>query len=173
MGDDLILVDEEDCEVGCCEKVACHLGRGKLHRAFSIWILNSCGEVLIARRAGCKMLWGGFWSNSCCSHPRVGESLEGACVRRTVEELGISCALDFVYKFMYSARFGDVGSEREVCSVFVGVCDDLPMLDVDEVSEFRFVSLESLVEEVRVFQGRFTPWFLVELVELLKRRALG
>lgn len=169
MNDELILVDEEDFEVGSCEKFACHLGEGKLHRAFSVWIANCRGEVLITRRANCKMLWGGFWSNACCSHPRVGETLENAAARRMVEELGIACGLRFVYKFMYSAAFEDVGSEREVCSVFVGVCNDLPGCDIDEISEYRFIGIEDLAREVADFPKRFTPWFLREFEELRRR----
>lgn len=167
--DDLILVDEEDCEVGFMEKVACHVGWGKLHRAFSVFIFNSKDELLIQKRAEGKMLWGGFWSNSCCSHPRKGEAIEDAASRRIVEELGIACGLRYVYKFRYAAGFEDVGSEKEVCSVFVGWCDDEPVLDLDEVSEFRWISSEDLFREVLEDCDRFTPWFLQEIEELKKK----
>lgn len=172
MRDDLILVDEEDCEVGFCDKVACHVGKGKLHRAFSIFIFNSRNELLIQKRAEGKMLWGGFWSNSCCSHPRRGESLENAAARRIVEELGIACGLRRVYKFLYSAEFGNEGSEREVCSVFVGRCDDEPVLNFDEVEEFRWVDVEELLREVLVSPELYTPWFKMELAELRRRKEL-
>jgi isopentenyldiphosphate isomerase len=85
----LILVDETDRAIGEAEKKACHLGSGKLHRAFSIFIFNSRNELLIQKRSNKKMLWPDFWSNSCCSHPRKGESLDEALQRRLMQELKI------------------------------------------------------------------------------------
>ncbi len=170
--DDLILVDGGDCEVGFCEKVACHVGQGKLHRAFSIHIFNSRGELLIHRRAEEKLLWGGFWSNSCCSHPRRGEDLEDAAARRIVEELGIACSLRRIYKFRYAEEFEDVGWEREVCSVFVGRCDDEPVADPDEISEVRWIGVLELLEDVEVYPEKYTPWFKMELMELRRRNLL-
>lgn len=168
MRDDLILVDEDDCEVGFEEKIACHLGAGFLHRAFSVFIFNSKGELLIQKRADGKMLWPGFWSNSCCSHPRRGEEIEDAASRRIVEELGIACGLRYVYKFRYAAAFDDVGSEREVCSVFVGRCDDEVVVDDCEVSDFRWISAEELFRDVVVNGEKYTPWFRMELGEMRK-----
>ncbi len=166
--EELILVDESDYEVGWCEKVECHLGWGKLHRAFSVFIFNSKGELLIQRRAEGKMLWPGFWSNSCCSHPRRGEDIENAAARRIVEELGVACSLRYVYKFKYAASFEDMGSEREVCSVFVGRCDDEVAVDVDEISEFCWIKIDDLLKDVSLNSGKYTPWFLKELEELKK-----
>ncbi len=170
--EELILVDEDDFEIGFGEKVACHVGLGKLHRAFSVFIFNSKGELLIQRRAHEKMLWGGFWSNSCCSHPRRGEEIEDAAARRIVEELGIACSLRYVYKFRYNAGFENIGSEREVCSVFVGLCDNEPIVDMDEISDFRWVRISELFYDVSENAGKYTPWFLEELEELKKRGCL-
>jgi isopentenyl-diphosphate delta-isomerase len=143
-----------------------------LHRAFSVFIFNCRGDLLIQQRSREKMLWGGFWSNACCSHPRVGESLENGAARRIVEELGVACGLRFIYRFTYHAAYEDVGSEREVCSVFIGVCDDLPVPSANEISEFRFVGVDDLVREVKEFREGFTPWFLLELDELRVRDIL-
>jgi len=167
--EELILVDEDDCEVGFREKVACHIGDGILHRAFSVFIFNSKGELLIQRRALDKMLWGGFWSNSCCSHPRRGEEIEDAAARRIVEELGIACGLRYIYKFRYAAVFGNEGSEREVCSVFVGRCDDEVVVDTEEVLGFRWIGVNELFCDVSSGSEKYTPWFLKEIKELRKR----
>ena len=167
--EELILVNEDDSEVGFCDKVACHVGSGKLHRAFSVFIFNSKGELLIQRRAEGKMLWPGFWSNSCCSHPRRGEDIEDAAARRTVEELGIACSLRYICKFRYAANFEDVGSECEVCSVFVGRCDDEIVVDSDEISDFCWIGKADLLDDVFSNSEKYTPWFLKELEELKKR----
>jgi len=170
--DDLILVDENDCEVGFREKFSCHVGFGVLHRAFSIFIFNGRGELLIQQRARGKMLWPGFWSNSCCSHPRRGEEIENAVARRLVEECGIACGLRYVYKFKYSAQFNKAGSENEVCSVFVGRCDDEVVVDPDEVESFRWVKIEDLLRDILENPEKYTPWFKMEIEELKKRNLL-
>lgn len=185
--DDLILVDDNDIEIGFKEKIACHVGAGVLHRAFSVFIFNSKGELLIQKRADGKMLWHGFWSNSCCSHPRRGEDIEDAASRRIVEELGIACSLEYVYKFKYVANFsskvsngndsadpdnsGDsysIGSEREVCSVFIGRCDDKVVVDSDEISDFCWISIENLLQDISLNSEKYTPWFRMEIEELKK-----
>ena len=97
----LILVDREDNELGFSSKAACHSGTGLLHRAFSVFIFNSSGQVLLQQRSEQKDLWNLYWSNSCCSHPRKGEQIENAAHRRMVEELSIDCELHYLYKFFY------------------------------------------------------------------------
>src|SRR5580658_9036976 len=116
----LILVDAADREVGYMGKGACHDGAGVLHRAFSLLIFNGEGELLLQQRAGSKRLWPHYWSNSVCSHPRRSESLHTAIHRRLQEELGISCPLQFLFKFQYQAQFDHAGGERELCSVYIG-----------------------------------------------------
>jgi len=116
----LILVNSDDEIIGYTSKDKAHNGVGLLHRAFSLFIFNSRGELLLQQRAQNKRLWGGYWSNSVCSHPRQGEDLETATQRRLQEELGLSCPLQFLYKFEYQATFSDQGAENELCSVFIG-----------------------------------------------------
>ena len=115
--EELILVDENDNEIGFLSKSSCHDGDGVLHRAFSIFIFNSSGELLVHRRSGEKRLWPDYWSNSCCSHPRRGESMNDAVNRRLFEELGMRSELHFLYKFGYYAPYDGIGSEREMNDV--------------------------------------------------------
>src|SRR5690606_14929915 len=102
----LVLVDADDREIGFLDKASAHDGEGVLHRAFSLFIFNPQGELLLQQRAADKRLWPGFWANSCCSHPRRGESMQDAIRRRLDEELGLDCALHFLFKFQYQARYG-------------------------------------------------------------------
>src|ERR1700728_5468992 len=110
--DALILVDEADRRLGHLSKTLCHEGRGILHRAFSLLIFNGSGELLIQQRSASKRLWPLYWSNSCCSHPRVAESMEAAIHRRLYEELGLRCPLQFLFKFHYEAQFDENGAEK-------------------------------------------------------------
>ena len=110
--EELILVDELDREIGQSAKSDCHSGNGTLHRAFSIFLFNERDELLLQRRSAEKPLWPDYWSNTCCSHPRVGETMEQALSRRLIEELGIECPLHFLYKFKYHAQYGAVGAEQ-------------------------------------------------------------
>lgn len=160
--EELILVDERDRETGFGSKADCHDGEGLLHRAFSVFLFNDRGEVLLQQRAAGKRLWPLFWSNSCCSHPRRGERIEDAAVRRLSQELGVRAELDFLYKFQYHARFGDAGSERELCSVFVGRSDDAVVANGTEVNACRWLSPDALDEALERRPQEFTPWFKLE-----------
>lgn len=160
--EELILVDENDNEIGTISKADAHDAHGTLHRAFSLFIFNSKGELLLQQRSPEKRLWGGYWSNSCCSHPRVGETLEEATHRRLADELGISADLEHVYHFTYQADFGDLGAEHELCHVYVGCSDDEVQANQSEVSEWRWISSASLDAEMAEHPARFTPWFKLE-----------
>lgn len=159
----LILVDEADREVGYLSKDRCHEGRGVLHRAFSLLIFNDQGELLLQRRSAAKRLWPHYWSNSCCSHPRRAETMEAAIHRRLHEELGLACALHFLFKFQYQAQFDNVGAEHELCSVFIGRSTGRVRIDHNEISDWRWVSPERLAAEMGgAGAERFTPWFAME-----------
>jgi isopentenyl-diphosphate Delta-isomerase len=161
--DTLILVDEADQGVGHLSKAECHEGRGILHRAFSLLIFNGSGELLLQQRASSKRLWPLYWSNSCCSHPRGGESLEVATQRRMQEELGIRCPLQFLFKFQYQAQFDATGAENELCSVFIGRSTEPVRINSDEIMAHRWVSPEALQAEMAGSgAARFTPWFKLE-----------
>jgi isopentenyl-diphosphate Delta-isomerase len=159
----LILVDEADREVGHLSKAECHYGRGVLHRAFSLLIFNGSGELLLQQRAASKRLWPLYWSNSVCSHPRRAESMETAIHRRLHEELGLRCALQFLFKFQYQAQFDAAGAEQELCSVFIGRCSDPVRSNPDEISAWRWVNPEALQAELSGSGAdKFTPWFKLE-----------
>ena len=161
--DSLILVDEADCEVGHASRSRCHEGTGLLHRAFSLFIFNGRGELLVQQRSAAKRLWPLYWSNSCCSHPRRAETMEAAIHRRLYEELGIKCLLHFLFKFQYQAQFDGAGAEHELCSVFIGRCGAPVSANREEIAAWRWVSPEALDEQMRgVGSERFTPWFTLE-----------
>lgn len=160
--DVLILVDEQDNEIGSGKKVDCHLGTGKLHRAFSVFLFNPEGKVLIQQRNRDKMLWGGYWANSCCSHPRLGEQTKDAAHRRIHEELGVECELTYLYKFVYHAQFGTVGSEYENCWVFAGHFNGNVHADPDEISDWRFVTPDELTAEINANGNIYSPWLKLE-----------
>ena len=158
----LVLVDADDRAIGEAGRDECHAGDGKLHRAFSLHVVTAGGGILLQRRAAPKPLWPGFWSNSCCSHPRVGEDIESAVRRRALEELGLHVEPDFLYKFQYQAKFENIGSENELCSVFIARCDDMPQPDPDEVSEWRYLDAAALDAEMAADPAAFTPWFKMQ-----------
>jgi isopentenyl-diphosphate Delta-isomerase len=159
----LILVDEADREVGHMSKAQCHQGGGVLHRAFSLLIFNDAGELLLQQRVASKQLWPRFWSNSCCSHPRRAETMEAAVHRRLYEELGLRCALHFLFKFKYQAQFDTAGAEHELCSVFVGRCTERLRIDPNEILAWRWINPRALQAEMTGSgAGSFTPWFILE-----------
>jgi len=158
----LILVDEHDRELGHLSKGACHNGDGVLHRAFSLFVFNRAGGLLLQRRSADKRLWPLYWSNTCCSHPRRGEAMETAIHRRLLQELGMTGDLHHLYTFQYHARFGDAGSERELCWVWIGSSDDVPRPNPHEISDCRWIAPEELDREIAARPDDLTPWFLME-----------
>lgn len=170
-GEELILVDRDDNEVGYASKADAHDGGGILHRAFSLFLFNDDGELLLQKRASSKRLWGGYWSNSCCSHPRRGETLAVATSRRLLDELNFEADLEYVYQFCYEAGFGDAGSENELCHVLLGRASDELQPNASEIAEIRFVSAAGLGEEFDDSPDRFTPWFRQEWGELNRKYA--
>ena len=167
--DALILVDEADREVGFLSKALCHNGQGLLHRAFSLLIFNGNGELLLQQRAPSKRLWPLYWSNSCCSHPRRGETMDGAIKRRLYEELGLSCPLHFLFKFQYQAQSGTSGAEHELCSVYIARCTDEVSINRNEIVGWRWIAPEALAAEMSGGGAeKFTPWFMLEWTRIWK-----
>jgi isopentenyl-diphosphate delta-isomerase len=165
----LILVDREDREVGYLSKADAHDGKGVLHRAFSLFLFNDDGQLLLQQRAPDKRLWGGFWSNSCCSHPRRGESLDIATRRRLREELNFETELEHVYWFCYEARFGAAGSENELCHVYLGRASADVYPNDSEIAAIRYLGPDQLEEEFATRPGTLTPWFRQEWRELTSK----
>jgi len=162
----LIVVDADDNESGFLSKAKCHDGAGVLHRAFSVFLFNRRGELLLQQRAANKRLWPLYWSNSCCSHPRQGESIDEAAGRRLYDELNVNATLKFVYKFSYQAAFGDLGSEHELCHVLLGVLDGEANANETEIAAIRYVSADELAREFDETPDAFTPWFKQEWQQL-------
>lgn len=161
--EDLILVNEQDESIGTMPKLDCHLDNGQLHRAFSVFLFNSKGEVLLQKRSAQKMLWPLYWSNACCSHPREGETSELAAHRRLQQELGVEADLTFLYKFQYHARYKDIGSECELCWVWVGRAEAEDVQpNINEIAEWRFFGREELDDELANNPGAYTPWMKME-----------
>jgi isopentenyl-diphosphate Delta-isomerase len=165
----LILVDDADTILGYKSKAECHNGQGILHRAFSIFIFNDKGELLLQQRAEGKRLWPMIWSNSCCSHPREGESYEYATARRLEEELGLATKLAYLYKFKYHATWKDEGSEFELCSVYIGKSSDTPKVNPTEIAEWKFIGREELNKELEVNADAYSPWFKMEWQEIQEK----
>jgi isopentenyl-diphosphate delta-isomerase len=162
----LILVDDHDREIGSRAKSVCHSGKGILHRAFSIFVFNGDNELLLQKRSAEKLLWPNYWSNTCCSHPRRGESMEQATSRRLQQELGFACPLEFLYKFKYQADYGAIGAEHEYCWVYYGRHDGPLDVNVSEIADWRFIGVADLERELADAPETFTPWFKMEWVHI-------
>lgn len=158
----LILVDEHDNEIGNLPKDKCHEGQGRLHRAFSLFIFNQAGHVLLQQRSAQKRLWPMYWSNACCSHPRRGEHMGEAVDRRLRQELGLTSDLEFLFKFTYQAQYDETGSEHELCWVYLGRSSDDVKVNANEVADWRFVSIDTLNRELAGRPDKFTPWMKLE-----------
>ena len=153
----VILVDQEDNEVGTAEKMSSHQ-EGMLHRAFSIFIVNNKNEILLQKRAKGKYHCAGLWTNTCCSHPRPGESLLEAAHRRLQEEMGFDCPLEDAFTFMYRVEFENGLIEHELDHVLIGTHDGPVDPDPQEVSEYRWMPIEELKQELSSNEQQFTPW---------------
>lgn len=158
----LILVDEQDREVGLAEKLSVHR-EGRLHRAFSVFLFNASGELLLQRRALTKYHSGGLWSNTCCSHPAPGELLVEAASTRLEEEMGISCRLREAFEFTYRARVGNGLLEFELDHVFVGHYEGSVFPNSAEVMDCKWISHADLAADLSANPGSFTPWLGVAL----------
>ena len=164
--EELILVDADDDPIGHLSKDLCHDGHGILHRAFSLFILNEHGELLLQQRSAGKRLWPGYWANSCCSHPRRGETMEQAIERRLLQELGMRSELQYLFKFQYQADYLDLGAEHELCWVYHGTSRDPVRANRKEVAAWRFIAPSELDEEIGAHPERFTPWLKLEWVRV-------
>lgn len=160
--EELILVDRHDNDIGYVSKAAAHDGDGILHRAFSVFLFDERGRLLLQQRAPEKRLWGGFWSNTCCSHPRRGETMSQATGRRLHEELGVACDLQYLFKFTYQARYEDLGSEHETCWVYAGVGEVEVQANPHEVADWAYLAPARVDAELATNPARYTPWLKLE-----------
>lgn len=160
--DQLILVDASDRETGVLSKEECHQGAGRRHRAFSVFLFNRQGELLLQQRSAAKPLWPLYWSNTCCSHPRQGETVEAAARRRLAEELALTAELRFLYKFEYRAEYQQIGTEHELCWVFAGRAAGEPRADAAEIAAWRYVAPAALTADMAARPEQYTPWLRLE-----------
>ena len=155
--ENVILVDHDDKEIGTMEKMEAHR-KEVLHRAFSVLIFNSKGEMLIQKRADEKYHSGGLWTNACCSHPKPGESIEAAAKRRLIEEIGISTNPEPAFSFIYRVELADL-VEHELDHVLFATCDENPSINKAEVQDWKFISMDKLKNEINNHPSEFTYWF--------------
>ncbi|MBR4390835.1 MAG: isopentenyl-diphosphate Delta-isomerase [Bacteroidales bacterium] len=163
----VVLVDHNDTQIGIMEKMAAHIVP-RLHRAFSIFIFNSKGELLLQQRAFTKYHSPGLWTNTCCSHPRNGETMKQATSRRLLEEMGITCEMQEVFTFIYKAPVGLGLIEHEFDHVFFGQSDDTPVINSDEVAAWKYMSLDLIEEDMKVHPECYTEWFKISFDEVRK-----
>jgi len=170
--DHVILVDEQDNETGTMEKMEAHQ-KGLLHRAFSIVIFNSKGEMLLQQRAVEKYHSGGLWTNACCSHPGPGEAIEDAGKRKLLQEMGFACDLNFSHKFIYKVEFDNQLTEYEWDYVLVGYYDGAPSVNPGEAQSWKYQSLESIRKDAEQNPDAYTCWFklILKQPELLSIHA--
>lgn len=163
----VILVDNNDRQIGLMEKQAAHI-EPHLHRAFSIFLFNSKGELLMQQRAFSKYHSPGLWTNTCCSHPRAGETLEEATSRRLMEEMGMTCPMHEVYTFIYKAPVGQGLTEHEFDHVFIGQSDDIPNINTDEVASWEYMRLDDLKKDLELYPELYTEWFKITFEEMTR-----
>ena len=166
--EEVILVDENDNEIGSMEKIEAH-EKALLHRAFSIFVFNDAGQMMLQRRALSKYHSPGLWTNTCCSHPRPGESLEDASSRRIVEEMGFSCSMKEIFNFIYKAAFDHGLTEHELDHVFMADYNGIPEINPDEVAEWKWVNTDELLKDVKLNPDEYTVWFKIALAEMKKK----
>lgn len=166
----VVLVDKNNKKIGLCEKIEAHQ-KGLLHRAFSVFIYNSNGEMLLQRRALCKYHAPGLWSNAVCSHPYDNEKLLSAAKRRLQEEMGFSCSLQKKGHIVYFAEVGNGLYEHEHDTIFTGMYNGEIIPNPDEVMEYAWISLSELQKDVLLHSSNYTPWFLkiIKQLDLFKK----
>ena len=162
---EVILVNEKDEAIGAMEKMKAH-SDGLLHRAFSVFIFNSKGEMLIQQRAVKKYHSGGLWTNACCSHPMPGEDIIEAAHRRLDEEMGFDTRLSKAFTFTYQTAFNNGLTENEYDHVFIGVYDGEIIPSEKEVKDYCFMSLDDIRNSIESHPGKYTEWFKIAFPKL-------
>lgn len=155
----VILVDENDNKIGLMHKTEAHQ-KGALHRAVSVFVINIQGEWLLQQRAPGKYHSAGLWTNTCCSHPLPGESNIDAASRRLTEEMGIECELNQLFNFTYREIFENGLIENEFDHVFLGFCNQIPVINDTEVLDYKYINYNVLKKDILENPENYTVWFL-------------
>ncbi len=158
--ENVVLVDRNDNPIGLMPKLEAH-EKGVLHRAFSVFILNRKGQLMLQRRALDKYHSPGLWTNTCCSHPRESESIIEAGLRRLKEEMGFTTPLEPMFSFIYKSKFDNGLTEHEFDHVLLGYYDKQPFINTIEVSEWKWMSLDKIILEIKNKPEDFTVWFKI------------
>ena len=161
------MVDKDDKPLGLMEKMEAHK-KAVMHRAFSVFIFNEEGKLMLQQRALHKYHSSGLWTNTVCSHPRNGETTEEAAHRRIVEEMGFDCSFEEAFSFIYKAEVGQGLIEHEFDHVFIGVSNLQPKINPDEVATWKYVDLQWLEDDVANNSKDYTEWFKIALERVLK-----
>jgi isopentenyl-diphosphate delta-isomerase len=163
----VILVDKEDCEIGVMEKMEAHR-QAVLHRAFSVFLFNPQGKILLQQRALSKYHSAGLWTNTCCSHPRPGETLENAVSRRLMEEMGIATKVSKAFDFIYQVKLPDNLNEYEFDHVFIGNYDADVCPNHLEVANFVYQSIEEVEANLQSHPEKYSVWFKIAFPKVVE-----
>ena len=164
---DLVMVDIFDNELGLVNKADAHKDP-ILHRAFSVFLINKSGEMLIQKRAAHKYHSPNLWANACCSHPRAGEDVVKSAEKRLTEELGFTTKVEEIFKFTYLNKFNDNLFEYELDHVLIGRYDGEVVLNPEEASEFKWISLEQLSEDLVKNPKNYSSWFIIAAPKVIE-----
>jgi isopentenyl-diphosphate delta-isomerase len=167
MNDYVILVDENNNQIGFEEKILAHK-KNLLHRAFSIFIFNDSFEILLQKRAPNKYHSGNLWTNTCCSHPLENLSLVESAKKRLVEEMGIKANLNEVFSFIYQAEFDNGLFEYEYDHVLFGISNNQPILNPDEAIDYKWIKISDLKAQIEKNPGNFTVWLQIMINNYFK-----
>ena len=167
MNDYVILVDENNNQIGLEEKILAHK-KNLLHRAFSIFIFNDSFEILLQKRAPNKYHSGNLWTNTCCSHPLENLSLVESAKKRLIEEMGIKANLNEVFSFIYQAKFGNGLSEYEYDHVLFGISNNQPILNPNEAIDYKWIKISDLKAQIEKNPGNFTVWLQIMINNYFK-----
>ncbi len=154
----VILVDKDDHQTGVAGKMEAH-HKGLLHRAVSVFVIDSAGDWILQKRALDKYHSNGLWTNTCCTHPYPGETTTNAAKRRLMEEMGIKCNLIDLFTFIYKEKLDNELTEHELDHVFFGISDDTPVPDNVEVEEWKKISFSDLHKDIIKNPSAYTYWF--------------
>ncbi len=168
----VVLVDSEDNAIGEMEKLLAHQ-QGELHRAFSVFIFNDKGELLLQQRALNKYHGAGLWTNTCCSHPQLGEDVISSAMERLSYEMGLKCNLKLVYSFIYNEPVENDLIEHELDYVFVGRTNQNPVLNKDEAADYKWMNPTEILSDINENPSRYTVWFQLAFPKLLLKLTSG
>lgn len=160
MLEQVILVDTDDNPIGLMEKMEAHR-KAKLHRAFSVFAMNDRNEIMLQRRALHKYHSGGLWTNTCCSHPRDGETVEQAAKRRLMEEMGFTCEVKRIFSFIYKAELDNNLTEHELDHVLIARYNEEPKINSDEVDSYKWQSVDWVANDIEANPHKYTEWFKI------------